>query len=138
MKRVIILATALLCTVIPAQAAGVFTKNELESSPQAELLDLRLQILNRMSDQLSHVRSTASADAAAPRLLHKMEQFQKLQEAAEIANGSTISRASRLRYLQQMEQAMNAFRLACLRVVQEDCYGSTVLRQAMGKISQSF
>lgn len=138
MKRVIILAAALLCTIIPVQAAGVFTKNELEGSPYAVVLNQRLQLLDSMSNLLNQVNDTASANAAAPRLLRKAEQFMQLQETAETAKEASISRSSQLRYIRQMEQSLNAFRLTCLRVAQEKCYGSTALRQAVFQISQSF
>ncbi len=140
MKRILILAAALalLSTVIPAQAAGVFTKSELEGSPYAVILNQRLLVLDSMSGLLCQVKDTASADAAAPRLLRKAEQFDQLQKAAESEEESPISRASQLRYIRQMEQSLDAFRLACLRAAQEKCYGSAALRQAIGKINQLF
>lgn len=138
MKRVIMLATALLCADIPAQAAGVFTQSEQERSPYTKKLNQRLQLLGSMSKLLYEVRDTTSADTAAPRLLRKAAQFQQLQEELEKCGVPAISKASQLRYVQQMEHALNIFRLVCLRVTQEKCYGSAALRQAIGKISQSF
>lgn len=138
MKRIIILAAALLSTIIPAQAVGVFTENELEGSPYAVILNQRLLVLDSMSGLLNQVKDTASANAAAPRLLRKAERFEQLQKTAESAEKAPISRASQLRYVRQMEHTLDAFRLACLRVAQEKCYGSAALRQAIGKINQSF
>ena len=89
-----------------------------------------------MSLLLDAVRDKASADTAAPMLLELYRLFHAQQAAAEDMpqmNSRTLDS-----HLARMDAAMNAFRLACARVHQEKCYGSTQLGKAVKKVAQEF
>ncbi len=95
-----------------------------------------LQTLNGMSALLNSVHSKAAADAAAPQLLTQYKEFRHLQAAAD--EQVPMSRAAMERHLCSMDQAMNDFRLACARLMQEKFYGSTALGKAVKKIARNF
>ena len=124
---ILLLTLGILC--VPAQAAHTRHSVSRQLSPAQGIL----QNLRGMSTLLDSVDTRASADAAAPRLLELNKEFHKMQEAAEDHPPANLNR-----HLAEMDLAMNDFRLACARVLQEKCYGSTKLGQAIKTVANRF
>lgn len=124
----ILLLGVLLC-LSPAEARST------AAAPHAPARNLVLT-LNEMSTLLNSIHSRAAADAAAPQLLAQYKEFRHLQVAAE--EQPTMPRVTMERHLRSMDQAMNDFRLACGRLVQEQFYGSASLGKAVKKIARDF
>jgi hypothetical protein len=56
-----------------------------------------------------------------------------MQDAAENHPPANLNR-----HLAEMDMAMNDFRLACARLLQEKCYGSTKLGKAIKTVAAKF
>lgn len=95
-----------------------------------------VQALDSMSALLNSVYSKAEADAAAQQLLKQYKEFRRLQAAAEEL--PPMPHKNMQQHLSDMEQAMNGFRMACVRLAQEKCYGSAPLGKAVKKLAQDF
>lgn len=134
----LLLAAILLSSLAPAQAGRVIERGELQRSPYAEVLNERLKTMAEMATLLSHVRDTASAQAAAPRLLRKLRRFQVLQASAEDTDTTRLSPEAENRYIYQQEWVMNSLRMECLRLAREKYYDSPTLAQALNKLNQAF
>lgn len=134
----LLLAAILLSSLTPAQAGRVIERGELQRSPYAEVLNERLKTMAAMTTLLSHVRDTASAQAAAPRLLHKLRRFQVLQASAEDTDTTRLSPEAENRYIYQQEWVMNALRMECLRLARKKYYDSPALAQALNKLNKAF
>lgn len=124
----ILLLGALLC-LNPAEARGT------TAAPHASARSM-VQTLNGMSTLLNSIHSRAAADAAAPQLLALYKEFRHLQATAE--EQPPMPPVAMERHLRIMDQAMNDFRLACGRLVQEKFYGSTSLGKAVKKLARDF
>ncbi len=128
----IVLLGALLC-LPPAEARS--ERLRAAAAPHSPARGM-VQTLNSMSTLLGSVCSRAAADAAAPQLLARYKEFRHLQAAAE--EQPPMPPAVMERHLGSMDLAMNDFRLACARLVQEKFYGSATLGKAVKKIAQDF
>lgn len=95
-----------------------------------------VQTLNSMSAQLNSVHSKTAADAAAPQLMEQYKEFRSLQAAAE--EQPPMTSAALERHLSSMDLAMNDFRMACARLIQEKFYGSATLGKAVKKMARDF
>lgn len=122
MRILCILLVALGALCVPVQAAHTRHSVSRQLSPAQGML----QNLRAMSTLLDSVGTRAAADAAAPRLLELSKEFHKMQDAAENHPPANLNR-----HLAEMDMAMNDFRLACARLLQEKCYGSTKLGKAI-------
>lgn len=124
----IVLLGALLC-LNPTEARST------TAAPHASARSM-VQTLNGMSTLLNSVHSRDAADAAAPQLLAQYKEFRHLQAAAE--EQPPMPPVAMERHLRIMDQAMNDFRLACGRLVQEKFYGSTTLGKAVKRLARDF
>lgn len=131
----LILLGALLCYPL-AEARSHNRRATARTTAQHSPAQGMVQTLNGMSALLNSVRSKAAADAAAPQLLAQYEEFRQLQTTAE--EQPPMTEAAMERHLSTMDQAMNEFRLACARLVQEKFYGSAPLGKAVKKIARDF
>lgn len=131
----LILLGALLCQ-LPAEARSHTRRAAARTTAQHSPAQGMVQSLNGMSALLNSVRSKAAADAAAPQLLAQYKEFRQLQVAAK--EQPDMTEAAMERHLSTMDQAMNDFRLACARLVQEKFYGSAPLGKAVKKMAQNF
>lgn len=95
-----------------------------------------VQSLNSMSALLNAVHSKAAADAATPQLLELYKEFRHLQTKAEATPPMTV--ATLHHHMISMDRAMNDFRMACARLMQEHCYGSSPMEKAVTKIARAF
>lgn len=134
----ILLAAVLLSSLTPAQAGGVYEREELQHSPCAEVLNKRLKTMAGMAALLSQVRDTASAQAAAPRLLRQLRLFQKLQASVADTDTTRLSPEAENRYIYQQEWMMNSLRMECLRLAREKYYDSPALGHALNKLNKAF
>lgn len=129
----LLLLLALMVSTLPTQAGRI--PDRATASQQSPAQDM-VQTLHSMRFVLDGVKDKPSADAAAPKLLELNRQFHARQAAAE--DMPPMTDAALNRHLSRMDQAMNDFRLACARVLQEKCYGSTQLGKAVKKVAQGF
>ena len=116
----------------PAAIAGQPRSHAGSRQPNSPAWGM-LQSLRTMTLLLDRVNSRSTADAAAPRLLELNRDFHRQQAAAENAPPADLHR-----HLADMDQAMNDFRLACARVMQEKCYGSSRLGKAIRQTANEF
>ena len=130
MRILCILLAAVAALSVPAQAG--YTRRSVSSRQHSPAQGM-LQSLRAMSQLLAGVNNRAAADAAAPRLLELSQVFHRQQAAAENAPPANLNR-----HLADMNLAMNDFRLACARLLQEKCYGSTQLGKAIRKTAGEF
>lgn len=131
----LILLGALLCYPL-AEARSHICRATAHTTAQHSPAQGMVQSLNSMSALLNSVRSKAAADAATPQLLARYKEFRQLQAAAE--EQPPMTAAAMERHLSTMDQAMNEFRLACARLVQEKFYASAPLGKAVKKVAQNF
>ena len=124
---ILLLTLGVLC--VPAQAAHTRHSVSRQLSPAQGML----QNLRGMTTLLDSVGTRAAGDAAAPRLLELNKEFHKMQEAAENHPPANLNR-----HLAEMDLAMNDFRLACARLLQEKCYGSAKLGKAIKTVAARF
>ena len=124
---ILLLTLGVLC--VPVQAAHTRHSVSRQLSPAQGML----QNLRGMTTLLDSIGTRAAADAAAPRLLELNKEFHKMQEAAENHPPANLNR-----HLAEMDLAMNDFRLACARLLQEKCYGSAKLGKALKTVTRSF
>ncbi len=94
-----------------------------------------LNTLASMGNLLNTVQSKATADNAAPALQEMYQQYQLQRNAAE---EQPMTNAALNHHLAQMDKAMNNFRLACARLMQEKFYGSAQLGRTVRKIAKDF
>ena len=102
------------------------------SRPAQEMV----QTLESMSLLLNSVSSRSTAENAAPRLAQLYKAYKQQQNRAE--NMPPMSDSMLSRHLEKMDSAMNNFRMACARLMQEKFYGSNQLRGTVRKIAQHF
>ena len=117
---------------IPAQASPRSMHAGVPSRPAQEMV----QTLESMSLLLNSVSNRSTAENAAPRLAQLHKAYKQQQNHAE--NMPPMSDSMLSRHLEKMDRAMNNFRMACARLMQEKFYGSNQLRGTVRKIAQDF
>lgn len=127
-----LLLVSLLCGLTAAAPVQASTR-ALHSNPAAQEM---LQTLQSMSHLLNSVNNHSTAENATPRLIQLYKDYKVQQAAAE--KQPPMSSAGLTRHLAQMDSAMNNFRMACARLMQEKFYGSARLGNTVKKLVQTF
>ena len=129
----ILLCTALLTgQLAQARSHSSRVTTQTRHTPARAMLDT----LDSITLMLNRVQNKVTADAAAPTLLTLHKEYQ-LQRAAADSMPEMPEPALTL-HLDRLDNSMNKFRLICVHLLQEKCYGSSRLGEAIRKVIQDF
>lgn len=126
----------LLLVLLVAGTATPATAHTRHSAAPNHPARQMLGTLESMTTLLDSVHTRQAADAAAPQLAGLYKKYRTHRNAAE--DTPPMSGQEMTRHLARMDHSMDAFRMACARLMQEKFYGSTKLGGTVRKIAQGF
>lgn len=125
--------------------AGLFTGHLAQARSHSKRPQVRMQhtpahamlnTLDSMTLTLNRVQNKSTADAAAPTLLKLHQEYLILCDAVD--SMPEMPEPALSLHEARLDESLNNFRLACIRLQREKCYGSTRLGEAIRKIVRDF
>ena len=118
--------------VAQARSYGKRPAAKVQHTPAQTMLNT----LDSMTLTLNKVQSKSTADTAAPALLELHQEYQILCDAVD--DMPEMPEPALSMHEDRLDKSLDNFRLACIRLQREKCYGSSRLGEAIRKVTRNF